>query len=106
MSEQHYREALKVVLEALALPHAATVGNEKIRAEILNLRLMHTVCFLERVLDDEAPWTDIPWSVGYLRERLAENPPVGYVTHEQAREALDQGASWDEAVTPEGGWPA
>jgi hypothetical protein len=74
------RETLEAVLEALDIPHAATVGDDEIRAKILEHRLGHTVVMLKSVLREEHPTPDIPWSVAYLRTRLAEHPAPGYKT--------------------------
>jgi len=75
--------ALEAVREALDIPHAATVGDEKIRAEIMDRRVMHAVTFLRGILDQEP--RDLGWHVAYLRDRLAEHPATGYKT-------------WDEAI--------
>jgi hypothetical protein len=71
--------ALAAVREALDIPHAATVGDDEIPAKILDERLGHTVAMLAGILDRD-PVADIPWSAGYLRERLAEHPAEGYKT--------------------------
>jgi hypothetical protein len=47
------RDALEAVREALAIPHAATVGDDEIRAKILEQRLGHVVVMLGSVLDDD-----------------------------------------------------
>ena len=77
--------ALAAVRDALDIPHAATVGDEKIRAEIIEQRTGHAVVMLEAVLDGTHPAPDVAWSIAYLRARLAEHPATGYRT-------------WDEAV--------
>lgn len=77
-------DALTAVREALDIPHAATVGDDETRAEILDHRLGHAVAMLAGILDRDLI-RDIPWSVGYLREQLAKHPATGYRT-------------WDEAV--------
>lgn len=60
-------------------PHAATVGDDETRAKILDERLGRTVAILGGILGrDTIP--DIPWSVAYLRARLAEHPAAGYKT--------------------------
>ena len=83
-----YRDALTAVLEAVDIPHAATVGDQKTRDQILVERAGHTVVMLRSILCDEHP-PDIPWSVAYLRARLAEHPAVGYKTWEQRMAELD-----------------
>jgi hypothetical protein len=77
-------DALTAVREALDIPHAATVGDDETRAKILDQRTGHAVAMLRGILDRD-PVADIPWSVAYLRERLAEHPASGYKT-------------WDERV--------
>jgi hypothetical protein len=91
------RDALAAVLEALDIPHAATAGGAKIRQEILNARILYTVAFLRGNLHEDH---QLGWALGYLRERLGEHPPAGYVTYEEAQAALREGKSWIEAVTP------
>ena len=78
------RDALQAVREALDIPHAATVGDEEIRAKIMDRRVMHAVTFLRGVLALEPPPLDIGWHVAYLRERLAEHPATGYRTWDEA----------------------
>ena len=75
-------DALAAVREALAIPHAATMGDDETRAKILGERLGHTVAMLSSVLDriGDGRDADIPWSVGYLREQLAKHPAEGYKT--------------------------
>lgn len=89
---------LRAVRDALDIPHAATFGHDETRTEILQQRVTHAVIALAAVLDD--PSVDVEWTTAYLRGRLAEHPAAGYVTHDQADAALDQGKSWPEAVTP------
>lgn len=90
-------DLLTAVRDALDIPHAATTGHDETRTEILARRIGHTVITLGNVLDGARP--DIPRDTAYLRDRLAEHPPVGYVTTEQARAALDAGTTWADAVT-------
>jgi hypothetical protein len=91
------RGLLAAVLEALAIPHPATIGDEKAHDEVLNDRVTHVVVALRSVLDDR-PLMDIEWTTAYLREQLAEHPPTGYVTVAQAHARLAEGKSWSEAV--------
>lgn len=91
------RAVIDVVLEALDIPYAATVGQEETRAKILDRRLMWTVTVLRTMFDGPHP-PESDWALSYLREKLAEHPPVGYVTGEQARERLAQGMDWMQAV--------
>jgi hypothetical protein len=90
------RAVIDAVLAALDIPYAATDGGDETRAEVLDKRLMHTVVCLRQLTRSAAP--SVPHSLAYLRERLAEHPPVGYVTKDQAHEAIARGASWLEAV--------
>ena len=85
----NYRDALTAVLEALDVPHAATVGDEEIRNKILIERVGHTVVMLTSILDGEHPAPDVPWSIAYLRARLAERPAVGYKTWQERMAELD-----------------
>jgi hypothetical protein len=72
-------DALAAVREALDIPYAATVGDDEIRARILDQRLGHAVAMLQGIFGrDTVP--DIPWSAAYLRARLAEHPAQGYKT--------------------------
>jgi hypothetical protein len=74
--------ALRAVLEALDIPHPATVGDGAVRDRILAERLMHTVIFLQGILSD--PVTPPEWDLDYLRDKLAEHPAAGYRTWDQA----------------------
>jgi len=75
-------DALTVVREALDIPHAATVGDDETRAKILDQRLGHAVAMFRGILGEDAS-RDIPWSVGYLRERLAGHSATGYRTWDE-----------------------
>ncbi|MDX2676192.1 hypothetical protein [Streptomyces soliscabiei] len=72
------RELLAVVLEALDIPHPATVGDTEAHARILSDRAMHTVIALQRVLEEDGDPLGVEWTIAYLQERLAEHPPTGY----------------------------
>ena len=76
--------ALRAVLEALDMPHPATVGDGEVHDRILQARVMNTVIFLRGLLD-EGHATPPEWRLEYFREKLAEQPATGYST-------------WDEAV--------
>ncbi|MGW7298982.1 hypothetical protein [Streptomyces sp. NPDC054829] len=78
------RALLAAVLEALELPHPATVGDAETHDRILIERVRHAKIALQTVLVDRAP-LGVEWTTAYLRERLAEHPPTGYVTYDQAR---------------------
>lgn len=102
MSEQSLpepvRDLLAAILEALDLPHPATVGGTEAHDRLLNTRAVHARIALRSLLDD-GPHMGPAWSAKYLRERLAEHPIAGYVTTDQAHERLADGATWSEAVT-------
>jgi hypothetical protein len=82
------REALAATLEAIDIPFAATVGDEETRTAILVERAGHAAIMLRGVLGEDAT-VDVPWSVAYLRDRLAEHPATGYRTWDEAMAALD-----------------
>ena len=92
-----YRDALEAVLEALDIPHAATVGHEEIRNRVLLERVGHTVVMLSAILDGEHPAPGVPWSVAYLRARLAEHPAQGYKTWDERMAELDAAKTQDGA---------
>jgi hypothetical protein len=91
------RELLAAVLEALDIPTPATVGGTEAHDRALNTRVMLTKTALRDVLENGAP-LGVEWTTAYLRERLAETPPTGYVTTAQADAALAEGKTWSEAV--------
>ncbi|MCX4906844.1 hypothetical protein [Streptomyces sp. NBC_00878] len=91
------RELLAAVLEAIDLPHPATIGGNGTHDQLLAVRASHARIALRAVLDG-GPDLGPAWNAGYLRERLAEHPVAGYVTADQAHAALDAGKSWSEAV--------
>lgn len=70
------RSLLAAVLEAIDLPHPATIGDTETHDRILNDRACQAKIALRSVLED-AP-LGIEWTVQYLREQLAEHPPTGY----------------------------
>ncbi|NUV63238.1 hypothetical protein [Streptomyces sp. CAI-85] len=76
------RVLLEAVLEAVALPYPATVGDSEVRDRILSDRVLHARVALEGVLRSG----DEPgWSAEYLRIRLAETPATGYRTVGEGR---------------------
>jgi hypothetical protein len=77
---REYLDTLTAVREALDIPHSATMGDEETRTAILIERAGHAVVMLNSILHGEHPAPDIPWSVAYLRARLAEHPATGYKT--------------------------
>jgi hypothetical protein len=78
-------DALRAMREAIAIPNAATVGDQEARDRILVERAGHAVAMLDSILSGNE-WTDVAWDVAYLRARMAEHPAQGYKT-------------WDERVT-------
>lgn len=69
------RGLLTAVLEALDIPHPATIGDTQVHGEVLAARAIDTVTALRGVLEHgDGPG----WSADYLRERLAGHPPTGY----------------------------
>ncbi|MFD0504983.1 hypothetical protein ACFQ0G_22875 [Streptomyces chiangmaiensis] len=68
---------LAAVLEAIAIPHPATVGDSEVHDRILLDRVMDARIALEGVLQQG---DDPGWAADYLRARLAENPATGYRT--------------------------
>lgn len=90
-------DLLAAVLEALDIPNPATVGGTEAHDRVLNNRVVHTKIALRDILEEGAP-LGVEWTTRYLRARLAETPPVGYVTSAQAQAALDTGKTWSEAV--------
>ena len=69
------RTLLTAVLEAIAIPHPATIGDSEAHGRTLADRVMHARIALENVLQRG---DDPGWSADYLRARLAEHPPTGY----------------------------
>ncbi|GAA2118354.1 hypothetical protein [Streptomyces synnematoformans] len=93
------RDFLTAVHDAIDIPHAATVGGDEQYRKVLAERAMHVRIALQDALDDGP--LGLAWTTEYLRDRLAENPPTGYVTGEQARAALAEGKTWMQAVRPD-----
>ncbi|MFI1470618.1 hypothetical protein [Streptomyces wuyuanensis] len=77
MSIDPMRGLLTAVLEAIDIPHPATIGDGEVHDRVLNDRAMHAAIALRSVLADK-PLMDVEWITAYLRERLAEHPPTGY----------------------------
>lgn len=75
---QEVRELLAVVLEAIGIPYAATVGDHQTYAKVLEDRAMYARVVLERVLDPAGPPVVLEWEIDWLRRQLAEHPPAGY----------------------------
>jgi hypothetical protein len=75
--------ALAAVREAIAIPHAATLGDEARRAQVPAARLRHRLICLEALTRKHAD-RDVAAEVAYLRLQLAEHPAEGYKTWDQA----------------------
>lgn len=71
------RALLAAVLEAIALPYPATIGDAEVHGRILSDRVIDARVALEGVLHRG---DDPGWSADYLRSRLAEKPATGYRT--------------------------
>jgi hypothetical protein len=78
-------DALRAVREAINVPNGATVGDQETRDRILKERVGHAEVFLDDIFEclGRGADADVPWSVGYLRDRLAEHPAEGYKTWQQ-----------------------
>lgn len=72
-----YRAALEVVREGLAIPYAATVGDDEKRAAILHERLMHVLLMVGQILNPTSA-LGAEWELDYCREQLAKHPATGY----------------------------
>ncbi|MEU0343156.1 hypothetical protein ABZ092_30460 [Streptomyces bobili] len=75
-SAPELRQLLTAVLEALDIPHPATVGDTQEHDRVLNDRAMHAAIALRNTLEGHP--LGIEWTTSYLRERLAEHPPTSY----------------------------
>ncbi|KUO21476.1 hypothetical protein [Streptomyces dysideae] len=69
------RQLLAAVLEAIAIPHPATVGDGEVHDRILLDRVLDARVALEGALHRG---DDPGWSADHLRARLAEKPAIGY----------------------------
>jgi hypothetical protein len=78
-------DVLTAVREALGIPYAATVGDDEIRAKILEERLGRTMVMINSIFEriEDGRDSDISWSLAYLRDRLAEHPATGYKTWDE-----------------------
>ena len=93
-AEHQLHEALTAVLQALDIPHPATVGDVEVHDRILRERVLHTVIFLLDMTDDSRGLSR-EWALDYFRSKLAEHPAEGYRTWDQAvaeRHARQDGA--------------
>lgn len=77
------RDFLTAVLEALDIPHPATVGDSERHHAVLADRVMHALLALRSVVAAE-PNLGIAWTTAYLREQIVATPATGY-RHEGQR---------------------
>jgi hypothetical protein len=82
-----YRAALELTREALAIPYAATDGDDRIRSEVLQARALQALLMIGSILDDHGPdqlgFTNAEraaHAMEYCRRKLAENPADCYRT--------------------------
>ncbi|MFJ8697250.1 hypothetical protein [Streptomyces roseolilacinus] len=87
MSTAELRILLEAIREAIAIPYAATVGDNETRIHILTERVIHAQITLDNVLDRG---DDPGWSADYLRARLAEHPATGYRQWDTASTGVGQ----------------
>jgi hypothetical protein len=89
------RDLLAAVLDAIDLPYPRTAGDVPRRREVLAERAMHAAITLRRVLRaDHTPHpADLAQETGWLRERLAANPPSGYAHWPITPPATESGTS-------------
>ena len=85
------------VLDAVTVPHAATVAGDETRTRILNARVTLVKMTLETLMGSACP--DVSDAMKDMEERLAEHPVIGFVSQKQAKRRLDAGATWSEAVS-------
>lgn len=97
------RDGLRVLREALDIPHAATVGGDQVRQELLKDRAMYAVIALDALDRPDIDARGACVTIDYLREKLAGLEPTGYVSTTQAQAALAEGKTWVEATTLPGG---
>jgi hypothetical protein len=88
------RAIVEAVLEAIDIPHAATVEGAETRQAILTERLRH----LRISLKSLAVHGDTAWALADLEKQLAEHPATGYLTTGDVLQRTEDGATWDEAV--------
>ncbi|MFD4972261.1 hypothetical protein [Streptomyces sp. NPDC056821] len=69
------RALLLALLDAIAIPQPATVGDGEVHDRILLDRVSHARVALEGVLQHG---DDPGWSADYLRARLIDHPAAGY----------------------------
>jgi hypothetical protein len=97
----HLRELLAVVLEALDIPYAATMGGEEVRSKLIADRSMMTVITLRAVVEGLPRYTTIAEQAAYLREHLGAHPVRGYVTWDTAVARREAGQDYMQSVKPQ-----
>lgn len=95
------RELLAVVLEALDIPYAATMGGEEVRHKVLADRALRTVVTLRAVVEGLPRYLTIRDEAESLRALLPVYPAVGYVTAVTARARREAGQDYMQSVTPQ-----
>ena len=71
-------QLIDVVLEAIAVPSPATLGDVEPYRETLVDRVGHTRVALERLRKDSSDSLANAWTLDYLRARLADHPVTAY----------------------------
>jgi hypothetical protein len=87
-SERAVRAWLAALLEAIDLPHGATVGDGAARLQALGDRAMYAAIALRNLLreGDPRPLLErLDDEADYLRARLADLPPLTYETWKDAQ---------------------
>ncbi|MEU3203549.1 hypothetical protein ABZ702_06630 [Streptomyces cyaneofuscatus] len=86
MSEQlpaaDLRALLDAVLDAIDIPHPATIGDTEAYQVALDRRAALAVTTARAALAENPD--DIGWNADHLRRRLAEHPPTGYRSTQDA----------------------
>ncbi|MFK0279365.1 hypothetical protein ACIQVL_02680 [Streptomyces sp. NPDC090499] len=79
------REFLAAVLDAINLPHPATVGDSEAFGRLLEDRALDAVVALTGALGEppNADW-GLGWHTSYLREQLAKKPATTYRHYDAA----------------------
>lgn len=70
------RALLDAVLDAIDIPHPATIGDDDAYRAILDRRLGLAVIVARAALAEEPD--SIAWNTAYLRRKLEALPPTGY----------------------------
>ncbi|WP_030342241.1 hypothetical protein [Streptomyces californicus] len=70
------RALLDAVLDAIDIPHPATVGDTEAHQVALDRRASLAIVVARAALAENPD--DYGWNAAYLRRKLAEHPPTGY----------------------------